>query len=328
MLGCQLNACYSILNEFNPQTFFFWSKDATLIDVKVRKPNYTSDFEMVKVPLLDPDSLVQYLINAGLSIPEEHVSEFWEKKKASGEEWVKSSPASTKHIPIAIYGDSSRLWATQADSKYLGIFLSFPLWRPKSTRYSRWCIFSLENAKLYGHETLHPVLKRITYKLNLLFETGVVGPGGQCFKYVCTEIRGDWEWHKMLFNLVSSWKSITDLCFRCNCVAKSPNPKRLYYCVDDDPDWKEFGLADFLADQIKEGQTCTLFPNILFDFGVCFLVVLKSLFLWPNKWKRCWLYLTIRFLFDSVACRLQVPWFSSTASIRGCCRYVLCTCSI
>lgn len=205
---------------------------------------------------------------------------------ASGEEWVKSSPASTKHIPIAIYGDSSRLWATQAESKYLGIFLSFPLWRPKSTRYSRWCIFSLENAKLYGQETLHPILKRITYKLNLLFETGVIGPGGQCFKFVCTEIRGDWEWHKMLFNRVSSWKSITDVCFRCNCLARSPNPKRLYYCVDDDPDWTEFGLADFLADQIKEGQTCTLFPNILFDFEVCFLVVLKS-FLLPNKWNRC-----------------------------------------
>lgn len=74
--------------------------ETTLVDVKVRKLNYTNDFETVKVPILDPDRLVQYLITAGLSIPEEQVSEFWEKKMASGEEWVKSSPASTKHIPF------------------------------------------------------------------------------------------------------------------------------------------------------------------------------------------------------------------------------------
>lgn len=228
------------------------------MDLKLRKKNYTDDSEIAKVPFLDPDILVQYLFKTGLTIPQELVTAFWARKREAGEEWALQSPATPQHIPIAIYGDSARLYATQADSKFLGIFISFPLWRPKSTRYSRWCIFSLENKRLYGRETLHTVLSRITFKLNLLFENGIEGPDGVPLRFVCTEIRGDWEWHKQLFDLTSSWKGITSVCFRCDCAARSDNPKKLYYCLDEDPDWKDFTLPEFLANQIKHQPTCAL----------------------------------------------------------------------
>jgi hypothetical protein len=228
--------------------------------VKVAKLNYTNEYEVVTVPLLDPDKLVAYLFKQGLTIPQELVNDFWEKKRMSGEKWVTDCPAYNNHIPIALYGDSCRLYPTRADSKYLGIFISFPLWRPRSTRYSRWCIFSLEVAKLYGRETLQPVLQRITWKLNMLFEHGIEGLNGQRMKFFCSELRGDWEWHKQLFDLTSSWKGAkNNVCFRCDCTAKSDDdPKKLYYCLDDDPNWKEYSLTEFLASQIRHSPPCSL----------------------------------------------------------------------
>lgn len=238
--------------------------------MKVRKQNFTNDHETIKVPFLDPEKIVQYIFQAGLDIPERDVIEFWERKKRAGEEWATSSPASDRHIPIAIYGDSARLYASRRGSKYLGIFISFPLWRPKSTRYSRWCIFSLENAKLYGRETLQPILQRLTYKLNLLFEQGVVGPHGQRLRFCVTEIRGDWEWHKQLFALTSSWKGIGRVCFRCNCKARSDNPKELYHCLDDDPSWEEHDLVEFVASEIHHNPTCLLFQKLGGTFWIRF----------------------------------------------------------
>ena len=237
-----------------------------MIDVKVQKENYTNDFEIIQVPLLDPDVLVQYLVTAGLKIPEEQVVEFWQKKREAREEWALLSPASNKDIPIAIYGDAARLHATQADSKYLGVFISLPLWRPKSTRFSRWCIFSIPRKRLYGtygRETLQPILRRIVFKMNLLFEHGVVRPDGGHLRFICTEIRGDWEWHKQLFDMTSSWKGVSSVCFRCDCTARSGDPKQLYHCVDDDPNWHEFTLPEFLATQIKHNPTCNLLCRML-----------------------------------------------------------------
>ena len=228
-------------------------EDSSLIEVKVKKLNYTSESELVKVPFLEPDMVIQYLISAGLDIPEEQVVDFWERKRSVGEPWAIASPASNKHIPIAIYGDSARLQTSRKESKYFGIFISLPLWRPKSTRFSRWYIFSLENAKLLGTQILRPTLMRITYKLNMLFETGVTATDGRQLKFSCTEIRGNWEWHKQLFNLTSSWKSVKNLCYPCDCVSKSQDPKKLYFCLDKNPGWKEFSLWEFLATQLKEG---------------------------------------------------------------------------
>ena len=52
------------------------AKDPLLINVKVKKLNYTNEFEFVEVPLLDPDKLISYLIEAGLKIPQQQVEFF------------------------------------------------------------------------------------------------------------------------------------------------------------------------------------------------------------------------------------------------------------
>ena len=72
----------------------------------MKRLNFTNQTEIIKVPFLDPDTVMQYLINAGLTIPQEQVVEFWENKRRSGETWVENCPATNQHIPIAIYGDA------------------------------------------------------------------------------------------------------------------------------------------------------------------------------------------------------------------------------
>ena len=109
-----------------------------------------------------------------------------------------------QHIPIAIYGDACTV---RGNIKVLGIFLSFPLWRAKSTRCSRWLVCALEEAKLWGTETLNTIFKRITFSLNMLFngwdvERDVQLAGGRIF--TVTELRGDWLWHKQCWNFSSS----------------------------------------------------------------------------------------------------------------------------
>ena len=144
-----------------------------------------------KFPLLDPDKLISYLIEAGLKIPQQQVEFFWSSKRANGEEWAIQSTATPKAHPY-----SNLWWCSQGYIQHKGSpstwEFSFPshCGDPGQHVLSRWCIFSLENAKLFGHHTLHPVLSRITYKLNMLFENGVVGSDGVTYKFACTEIRG------------------------------------------------------------------------------------------------------------------------------------------
>lgn len=293
-----------------------------MVEVKVKKLNYTRETEWVKVPLIDPDALMGYLLKSGLAIPEEQVIEIWEKKRMAGEKWALFTTASNRHIPIAIYGDSCRLVTTRRESKYLGIFLSLPLWRPRSTRYSRWCIFSLENSKLYGQQTLRPVLQRIVYKLNMLFEHGVEGSDGQTVRFACTEIRGDWEWRKQLFNLTSSWKSISNVCFRCDCKARSCDPKKLYHCLDDDPSWREFDLAEFLATQIQlDGGACTFFKLVTFSRNFCFV---QSL-MFPTLQSKVFLIRVCCLLFGSSILG-KAHWSCYMDSIQCYCKYVQCMC--
>ena len=110
--------------------------------------------------MLDPHLLVDYLFQtAGVNIPMSVVHRFWDiKKNLACERWAVDSPASPEHIPVAIYGDACTV---RGNIKVLGIFLSFPLWRAKSTRCSRWLVCALEEAKLWGTETLNAIFKRI-----------------------------------------------------------------------------------------------------------------------------------------------------------------------
>ena len=208
----------------------------------------TTGFSMGKVHMLDPHSVVAYLVNViGLKIPPEDVATYWNRARALGEAWATCHPASSRHIPVGIYGDEARFNTTFSQEKVLGLFMNLPLWRPKSIRASRFLIFALEENKLYKHFTLDAVLRRIVWSINLLFDgwmpqvdhVGQPIPGARRSR-ICTdgsifalsELRGDQLFHKQLFRWKASWTwTALKVCHKCE--ARSRGGDGLYYHWDN-----------------------------------------------------------------------------------------------
>lgn len=221
-----------------------------------RKPGY----EDIQFPLLDPHVLLHQLFTTvGLKIPASCVKEFWHFKRCvSKEAWALQSPASDEHIPLALYGDGVRLYSNQ-DVKMYGIWISLPLWRCSSSRCSRWCVAAIEHWKLYGSQTLDTIMERLTYSLNLLFKG--FGPDGDQLcggrKFTVTELKGDWGWHKVVFQFWSAWNRKDSVCFRCNATA-IPGVEDAKLFWDETADWREFSLEQFLVAQLGHRErTCS-----------------------------------------------------------------------
>lgn len=156
-------------------------------------------------------------------------------------------PATADHIPLALYGDSAKCYGGE---KLVGIFISFPLWRAQ-TRNSRWCICEIEEAKLYKTETMDAIMCRVAFSLNQLFNAYDSEKGRElCHGHKCTvtEYRGDWLWHKLLWQFKSGWQVAVDTCYRCDCRKTSRLPDQLYYNVDGN--WHEHSLVDFINTQL------------------------------------------------------------------------------
>ena len=215
---------------------------------------HSGTYEDIKFPLFDPHVVVDYLFReVGLKIDPYIVRRFWHiKRDLAREPWAISSPATSEHIPVAIYGDSCQCKGT----KLLGIFISFPLWRAASTRASRWLLCALEESRLWGTETLNSIMKRITFSLNMLFDGWDLENNQQIalgHVFALTELRGDWLWHKQLWNFSSSWRSLTNICYRCNCKARSLNTKDLFWRIDDG-EWHEYTRTEFINVQLHRNR--------------------------------------------------------------------------
>ena len=140
-------------------------------------------FELVDLPVLDPHILVDYLIReVGLHISDQFVLQYWRtKRELAREEWALQSPADESCIPLCLYGDSVQL---TPNMKVFGLFLSLPLWRTFSARCSRWCIFAIEENRLWKEVTLHKVLQRVVFSINALY-TGIDPETGATLAGAC-----------------------------------------------------------------------------------------------------------------------------------------------
>ena len=234
----------------------------TEIPVRVKRLGVASHtYEDIKLPILDPHLVIDYLFQeTGLHISPAVVKRFWYiKRELAKERWALNSPATSDHIPLAVYGDACQC----KGGKLLGIFISLPLWRARSTRSSRWLICALEEARLWGTNTLNTIMRRVTFSLNMLFdgwdlERGKQLAGGRLF--TLTELRGDWLWHKQLWNFSSSWKSLTNICYRCDCKARSQNPHKLFWDIDGGV-WHEYTRPEFITSQLGNSHPCSLTWN-------------------------------------------------------------------
>ena len=258
-------------------------KDVIKVTVPVKAPQAVekdsteTDFVWEDVELLEPHSILAYLMDSGVSIPQETVRQYWDFARERGQPWARYSPASSDHIPVGIWGDSATVFTEFGRYKIVAIFLNLPLWRPKSVRYSRFLLFTIEADKMVDYKTLLPIWRHIVWSLNISFSGTwpTCGPSGEALvgrhgrdkagtslcqsgaKFCCTEIRGDWAWLKETFRFPAcSWNALK-VCYRC--TARS-NLHTLYYHHDSayGKHWlgKEFNLVQFLNERTPTTDPC------------------------------------------------------------------------
>ena len=249
------------------------SKEPVTVQLPVRTRE--DKREVVPWPVLDVHSVVAYLWNdIGLRVPQDAIKEFWHHSRQFGQPWAIEHEASDAHCPLGLYGDSAKICTAFDSDKVVGVFLNLPLWRPKSIRFSRFLLFSIEESKLDGPHTLNCIFNRISWSVNLLFSgrRPQVDPQGRPFTdshlfdgWVCrnrqlfalTEIRGDQLWHKQTFRYLASWVwTSARVCHACDARAHGPgSADRLYFRFQD---WlpTEFTRVEFLARRMPQQNIC------------------------------------------------------------------------
>lgn len=277
-------------------------KEIVTVKAPVKCRKSPAGYTMENLDVLDPFGLIHYLWNViGIDVSESQVRQFWQHNRARGCRWAVHSQSSERTMPLGIYGDAVKIRSTyQGIEKMQGIFLSVPLFRPRSVRCSRWLLFCCQEELLFGHHTLDCVLRYLTWAFNQL-HTGkypTCGPNGEAppenaqsksGKWICekerwtfqiTEIQGDWQWHKIVFRFHSSWKGGSNLpvCFKCKCFTVG-DPGKLYYHVEEHSQlWTtEYPtVADFIAEQCPD-DPCALAavhwlkPCMISNFYAAFL---------------------------------------------------------
>lgn len=229
------------------------------------------------LPLHLPFDIVNYLIcECHLDIDNCLLSNFWSHREAVGDNWALTTHEFRRVAgvvwPLGFYGDEAAMGLVLAPTNQVfGLFLNFPLFRPKSTRMSRYLIWSIESDKILSiEETVYPVLAEITASFNKLTETGVRG-----IRFLLSEIRGDQVFFHMIFKHKSWWKA-TNMCFRSKAIA-GPGP--FSYCKYElsrsNDNWNSTlrSTDDFIVLDLPEVK-CTLFCHgklTLFVHSVTFL---------------------------------------------------------
>ena len=228
-------------------------------------------------PILHPHRILSYLFDSvQLELDTGSIHEFWDHSRSMGEPWAVASPASRDHVPIGLHGDAARLWTVYQFEKQLSITLNLPLFRPRSTRYSRYVVFSIPYHKVLTNRTLNVVWRRLVWSMNAAY-TGVnpvAGVGGaplqgsdveragkpitsQGLRFTLTEVRGDWEFHRDCWRPTVSWQSMKEMCMTCPARATGPSGT-LYYNNEADCAWDmaDFGLEEFSSKRLKERNLC------------------------------------------------------------------------
>lgn len=254
---------------------FYCSQATVKIRTKIKNPKNDRGYEMATLELLEPYDVIRYLMmDVKVDIPEAQVNQYWDHWRAVGAEWALHTGASRSHIPLGLYGDAARVRqpAFGEVQKVLGIFISLPLFRPRSIRMSRWLLFSIDEKLLYQNVTLHSVLRRIVWSVNLLFE-GVYpasGPFGEEFdpklsgkpicggkRFAVTELRGDQLWHKQVWQHKASWKGGVHESVCCQCDVRNRGHEAYFRIEDGDEIGREYSLLDFINEQLPLRNPCS-----------------------------------------------------------------------
>eukprot|EP00438_Fugacium_kawagutii_P007010 Skav233746 [mRNA] locus=scaffold1792:76570:77331:+ [translate_table: standard] len=224
-------------------------QDIVWVATEVKGKLFEHDPVPRDIPMFLPEQLVAFLLtDAGLRINDSHLQKFWEHARDHGLPWASASPDGS-HYPLALYGDAAKFNA--AGEKVTGIFLSMPLWDPRSARFSRFLLCALETYQVLGMQTLAPIFQKIVDSMWQLYTEGIE-VNGRRIKFVTIELRGDWEWHVFALGLIPTWRH-DQICWRCYCDKKRhPN----FLDFREHPAWKgsERNHSQFLAECIDSPE--------------------------------------------------------------------------
>ena len=210
------------------------------------------------LPVQLPWDIFDYLLNkCSFQLGDRLVQDFWEHLENVGDTWACSTREfreahGGKVWPLGFYGDEA-VMAIQNNpmNKILGFTVNCPLFRPRSTRLSRYQVFSIETDKVVSFkDTIYPVLEEIVKSFNKLTEEGINGT-----IFLVSELRGDQAFFKNLFRHKSWWKA-TKVCFRCKATAE-PGP--LNYCIYESNDgWATTvrTTEQFLLEELPDQDAC------------------------------------------------------------------------
>ena len=238
-------------------------------------------FEIQTLGMIEPHSLVAYLFNdAGIYIDQEKIEAFWKHHQDVQSPFLESFDGTNGHIPIGLYGDGARArqQAYMPVEKVVGIFLNLPLWRPKSARYSRFLLFSIQEDLCFGRKTLNAVYRRIVWSLNHMFlgQWPTHAPDGSVLTskkagqsltpdgkmFALTEHRGDWCFFKWVLGFKSSWKAGTNapVCYRCAAYGSGDPSQQYYHIGENAPCWRtEYNNVEFICKEMPDVDVCHLF---------------------------------------------------------------------
>lgn len=182
-----------------------------------------------KVPVFLQETILTFLMGPlNLVVEDEAVEKFWDHARTFNCPWKDVSPG--HHQPLGLYGDAAKY--SPLGQKIIGYFVNLVLWTPKSSRMSRWLLFSLENDECLGPESLNPLFAAIVRSLQRCYNGIMIE--GKTMHFSVVELRGDWEWHVYSLGLLRSWRAI-NFCWRCD--ASKNDEDTTYWDLSDDPGW-------------------------------------------------------------------------------------------
>lgn len=149
-----------------------------------------------------------------MQIDKSEVQKYWQQASERGCPWA--SGESGERIPLKIFGDDCVY--DERQNKAYAVVLSLPLWRPKSARNSRFLIWAQKSSQFVGFETLQPLLARMVWSLNMLYDQPLEKSG---YTFAVCEIGGDWAWNRFFWQLDRHWNSHIPCPF-CNVQKTGP----------------------------------------------------------------------------------------------------------
>lgn len=254
------------------------SKEVEEIWVPVFDEKCPHGYKLQQQPILFPHRIMSYVFNeCHLDIPKVDINRFWDDVMAGGESFADEE--SRDRVPLGFYGDAAQLITKVRIEKQLCFWMNIPIFRPRSIRYSRFLLWSCDASLLYKNRTTNTILRWLVWSLNWLYHgiNPTSRPGNrplsaaetqragtwithQRHQFQVVELRGDWEFHKMIWQFCCSWKAGVNLgiCFRCPAMAKARDPGLLYWNMDDDSTWarQEFDTIEYISKRLPPRNIC------------------------------------------------------------------------